>query len=112
MEMKPFGSYKHKRWAFQKESRFVLYALPCNPLLNSANPNLSTIVINSLLQNKVLPFTHYDLRLKDDIIDNMTITLSPSVTNSQRIIVYALRDKYVPNAAIEESSLGSLVRLK
>lgn len=112
MEMKPFGSYKHKRWAFQKESRFVLYALPCNPLLNSDNPNLSTIVINSLLQNKVLPFTHYDLRLKDDIIDNMTITLSPSVTDSQRIIVTALRDKYVPNAVIEESSLGSLVRLK
>lgn len=112
MEMKPFGSYKHKRWAFQKESRFVLYALPCNPLLESANPDISSITINSLLQNKVLPFTHYDLRLKDDIMDNITITLSPSATDSQRIIVQALRDKYVPNARIEESVLGSLVRLK
>lgn len=112
MEMKPFGSYKHNRWAFQKESRFVLYALPCNPFLDSANPNISSIVINSLLQNKLLPFTHYDLRLKDDVLDNLIITLSPSVTDSQRIIVYALRDKYVPNAIIEESALGSLVRLK
>lgn len=112
MEMKPFGYYKHKRWAFQKESRFVLYALPCNPFLEGANPEVSSIVMNALLQNKVLPFTHYDLRLKDESIDNMTITLSPSITDSQRIIVNALRDKYAPNATIEESSLGSLVRLK
>lgn len=112
MEMKPFGSYKNKRWKFQQESRFVLYALPCNPFLECTNPEISSIVMNALLQNKVLPFTHYDLRLKDDIIDNMVITLSPSVTDSQRIIVTALRDKYIPNAKIENSSLGALVRLK
>lgn len=112
MEMKAFGSYKHKRWAFQKESRFVLYALPCNPLLESANPEISSLIVNSLLQNKVLPFTHYDLRLKEAIMNDMTITLSPSCTESQRIIVQALRDEFVPNAKIEDSALGSLVRLK
>lgn len=112
MEMKPFGYYKHKRWAFQKESRFVLYALPCNPFIECANPELSSIVMGSLLQNKVLPFNHYDLQLKDEIMNNMIITLSPSITESQRIIVQALRDKYVPNAKIEESALGSLVKLK
>ena len=42
----------------------------------------------------------------------MTITLSPSITESQRNIVNDLRDQYAPNATIEESSLGSLVRLK
>ncbi len=112
MEMKPFGSYKHKRWEFQKESRFVLYALPCNPFLESNNPEISSVVMNSLLQNKELPFTDYDLRLKEDVLNNLIITLSPSVTESQRIIVSALVDKYAPNATIRESSLGSLVRLK
>ncbi len=68
--------------------------------------------MNSLLQNKELPFTYYDLRLKEDVLNNLIITLSPSVTESQRIIVSALVDKYAPNATIRESSLGSLVRLK
>lgn len=112
MEMKPFGSYKHKRWSFQQESRFVLYALPCNPFIEGVNPEVSSLVMNSLMQNKNLSFTHYDLHLKDDVISNMTITLSPSATEAQRIIVHALRDKYVPTAIIEESALGSLVRLK
>lgn len=112
MEMKPFGSFKHKRWAFQQESRFVLYALPCNPFIEGANPELSSIVMNSLINNKQLLFAYYDLHLKDDVMENMSIMLSPSVTDSQRIIVHALRDKYMPNAKIEESGLGSLVRLK
>lgn len=112
MEMKPFGYYKNKRWKFQEESRFVLYVLPCNPFLEGANPEVSSIVMNSLLQNKVVPFFHYDLRLKDAAIENLVITLSPSITESQRIMETALRDQYIPNAIIEESSLGTLVRLK
>ena len=112
MEMKPFGYYKHKRWSFQQESRFVLYAMPFNPCLESDNPALTTIVVNALLQNKQLPFTYYDLHLKDSVFNDMKIMLSPSATESQRILVGALRDKYAPSAQIEESSLGKVVRLK
>lgn len=112
MEMKPFGYYKNKRWEFQKETRFVLYALPCNPFLEGANPEISSIVMNSLLQNRELPFSSYDLHLNNDAMNTMIITLSPSVTEPQRIIVRALRDQYAPNATIQESSLGKLVRLK
>lgn len=112
MDMKPFGYYKHKRWSFQRESRFVLYALPCNPWLESDNPNLTTIITNTLLQNKPLPFTYYDLYLRKEVFDGMIITLSPSITEAQKIIVTTLRDQYAPMAKIEESSLGELVRLK
>lgn len=112
MDMKPFGYYKHKRWSFQRESRFVLYALPCNPCLESDNHNLTTIITNTLLQNKQLPFTYYDLCLRKEVFDDMIITLSPSITEAQKIIVTTLRDQYAPMAKIEESSLGELVRLK
>lgn len=112
MEMKSFGSYKHKRWEFQNETRFVLYVLPCNPLLESANPYVSNLVTQSLLENKSLPFMHYDMQLKDEVLDNIEVTLSPSVTEAQQIIIQSLIDKYVPKAKVNESALGKLVRLK
>ena len=112
MQMKPFGYYKNKRWKFQKESRFVLYIMPINPLLESLNPNMSTMVIQCLLQNKSLSFSYYDMHIKDEAVNSMEITLSPSVTNAQRVIVEALRDKYAPQAKILNSSLGKVVRLK
>lgn len=112
LQMKPFGYYKNKRWDFQDETRFVLYALPCNPLLEGANPEISSMLMQDLLSNKQLPFTNYDMQLKDDILDNIEITLSPSASEAERIIVHALVDKYTPKAQINNSTLGKVVRLK
>lgn len=112
MEMKPFGYYKNKRWKFQDETRFVLYVFPFNPLLEGANPEISSIVMQSLLNNKSLPFAYYDMHLKDETLDNMEITLSPSVTEAQRIIVQTVIDKYATKAKVNDSLLGKLIRLK
>lgn len=112
MDMKPFGYYKNKRWEFQDEVRFVLYSLPINPLLEGVNPEISSIVMQSLLGNKSLPFHYYDMGLKDEIFNTLEITLSPTATESQKLIVQALIDKYAPNAILKESGLGKVVRLK
>lgn len=112
VDMKPFGYYKNNRWKFQDEVRFVLYVFPINPLLESSNPKMNSIVVQSLLNNKSLPFDYYDMKLKDDAFKNLEITLSTSATESQETIVRALVDKYAPKAKIKESSLGKVVRLK
>lgn len=112
MQMKPFGYYKNKRWEIQDEVRFVLYSLPMNPMLDGGNPDISSIVMQSLLGNKPLPFHCYDMSLKDDIFHNLEITLSPSATEAQKLIVQALIDKYAPDAKLKESALGKVVRLK
>ena len=112
MKMKPFGYYKNKRWEFQEEVRFVLYVLPMNPMVEGGNSGFSSIVIQSLLGNKSLPFHYYDMSLKDDAFNNLEITLSPSATEAQKLIVQALIDKYAPNAKLKESALGKVVRLK
>ena len=112
VDMKPFGYYKNKRWEFQDEVRFVLYSLPINPILQGANPELSSIITQSLLRNKSLPFHYYDMKLKDGAFNKLEITLSPSATESQRLIVQALIDKYAPYATLKESALGKVVRLK
>lgn len=112
VDTKSFGYYKHKRWAFQNESRFVIYALPVNPLLNGDNPEISSLVSQCILGNRHLPFDDYYMQLKSDVISNIEITLSPSATDAQRIIVESLVAQYAPNATIRESTLGRLVRLK
>lgn len=109
---KIFGYYKNIRWQFQDEVRFVLCALPINPMLEGGNPEISSIVMQSLLGNKSLPFHYYDMSLKDDAFDNLEITLSPSATEAQKLIVQALIEKYAPNAKLKESALGKVVRFK
>lgn len=111
LEMKPFGYYKNIRWEFQKESRFVIYVFPVNLFLEGANPDISTIVVQSLLNNKPLPFNYYDMNLKEETMDTMVVTLSPSATEAQKILVQSLIDKYRSTAKVIDSSLGKLVRL-
>lgn len=112
MQMKPFSSYKNKRWEFQNETRFVLYLLPCNPMLEGTNPEVFSIVMQSLLGNKSLPFTYYDMQLKDEVLEKIEITLSPSASEVEKIITQALIDKYAPKAQIKDSALGKVVQLK
>ena len=80
---------------------------------SSADPmeNIKRMLL-SLKSNQDLPFRYYDKELRDDIFDEMEITLSPMATLSQKIIVEALCDKYAPNAVIKSSDLASKVKLK
>ena len=55
---------------------------------------------------------HYYMHLKDNIFDDMEITLSPNFPMSKRIIVEALKDKYAPKALIKNSSLENVVKFK
>lgn len=112
LSLNAFGTYKHKRWAFQDESRFVLYAFPFNLIKEGQHVTFPAKLVQSLVEGRLLPFTYYDLSLKDEAFSNMEIRLSPSITDSQRIIIQSLVDKYAPNARIVDSSLGKLVRLK
>ena len=56
--------------------------------------------------------THYDMHLKEGILNTMEITLSPSMPIPKQIIVKALVDQFAPNAKITSSVLSSSVRLK
>ena len=108
------GSYKNKRWAFQEESRFVLYFMPGNSLatFNTAAFDMEqNKMITSIIQNKDLGFSYYDMCLSDQVMENLVITMSPLSDSAQWAIVEALRDKYAPKAVIRRSNLvGKLAR--
>lgn len=108
----PIGTYKHKRWEFQQESRFVLYCMPKNPLFEVQNKEIGFIMIKSLLDNIQLPFEYYDLSLKNNAFDNLEITMNPEAMESQKIIIESMVEKYAPQAKIYESKLKNKIRLK
>lgn len=104
------GKYKHKRWDFQKETRFVLTILPFNPLL--VNPNeVGSVAVNSYMQNKSVGFDKYFMQLDERVLSDIEITLSPNATEGQRVIVESLAAQFAPNATIKPSSLGHLVKI-
>ena len=106
------GKYKHKRWAFQEETRFAITILPANPFMMTNPEDVGTVVINSLYNHLQLPFTSYFMRLKQSALNKMTITLNPSATKAQYILAEALCEKYAPGATVKESALAENVKLK
>lgn len=104
------GKYKHKRWAFQEEVRFVLGIFPGNWLyLKGENAHMA---VQAIMNNQIVDFTSFFLHLSLDVLDTMEITLSPSATKSHRILVEALCNQYAPKAVVKDSAIRSLVKLK
>lgn len=104
------GRYKHKRWAFQEETRFALHIFPFNPFYSDLK-DVGTVAVQAYLQNKELGFTKYFMHLDETVISNIEITLSPNANDGHRAIVEALTQIYAPSATINNSSLGQLVKL-
>ena len=112
----PVGKYKNSYWNFQDEWRYRLWFLPISyitVLQNYENINfINQHLINGFLGHKKIPFTYYDLKIKDSAFENMEIMLSPDITEGNRIIVKTLLEKYNPKAVdhITESCLKNLIR--
>lgn len=105
------GKYKNKRWAFQEESRFRLVIMPFNPIL--AGPNQAgSIALNAIHNSMPVPISEYFLKLRQEALNNIEITLHPNATVSDRVIVEALCAKYAQNAVIKPSELTDNVVLK
>lgn len=111
MSLGQVGRFKHKRWSFQEETRFVISFFPFNPLF--ANPDtVSTAALNAYLSGTHVDFKEYFMHLRDDVFDNLEIVLSPMAFEGQKIIVENLCASYAPNAIIKTSSLGPLLKLR
>lgn len=112
IEFSEIGKYKNKRWEFQEESRFAVVIIPYNPLFDS-NPSVKyDKSLFTLYNNQELPFDSYFLKLKPEVLNSMTVTLSPSSGDAQRIIVESLCQQFAPGATINDSSLKNGIKLK
>ena len=113
MDLGKVGIFKHLRWEFEKESRFILRIIPTSEEVSLFDAPKVAELVKEAFSTKLPPhFETYDMALKDDIFDDMEITLSPSLTAGQRVIVESLVKQYAPKAKIRESILAKSVKLK
>lgn len=108
------GLYKRMEWAMQQECRFKIFAFPRNThtLLKTPNANVDVVkqqfdIVQSfatLIQNKPIQETYFDIQLDEKKLSNIEIMLGPLTTESDRIIVEALLKDY-PKAKIYSSSI-------
>lgn len=102
------GMFKNNYWSFQKEWRYILYFLPISLqsfLQNPLKPDLKNIF--TCLD---LPFNYYYLKLDEAKYKDMEITLSPQISDGNRLLVNLLVEKYNPTAKIVESELWGKIR--
>lgn len=105
------GRYKNRRWSFQEECRFVISVFPFNPLYCDAS-TISSTFAQCYSENRLLPFSYYDMCLKDEVIDNIDITMGPNLSEGQQVIVDALCRQYTKNGKVRDSRLSGLLRMK
>lgn len=97
---------------FQEESRFVIVILPRNRLISLGSPEIGAWMCHVVKNNIPSPLSYYDMDLKESILNDMEIVLSPSINETQKILVESLCSKYAPNAIIKDSNLKTTVKLK
>jgi len=92
------GTRKSKLWAFQRETRFILFAVPVkaiDPVSDSAFGN----AVVALLKRPKTELKGIEVALQDDVLNRMDITIGPNPGSQQshQRIVKALIDKYIPS---------------
>lgn len=100
------GKYKNKRWAFQEEVRFALTIVPT--LINPVTHQFD--IIQAIQKGVDLPIMYYDLKLSEESLKNMEITMSPCCNDSDKIIVESLIETLNPSAKILSSGLSGYIR--
>ncbi|MBC8600555.1 hypothetical protein H8784_02345 [Parabacteroides acidifaciens] len=100
------GKYKNKRWAFQEEVRFALTIVPMQ-----INPITHHFEIIQAMQHGIdLSMMYYDLKLSEEALGRMEITMSPCCNDADKIIIESLVDTLNPTATILSSRLFGYIR--
>ena len=93
-----FGLYKHERWAFQKEFRFVLFICPIvdsNKLPNKImHESINHALMKYIQADWKSPLKDFFVRLDPISKENMEITLGPHCTEEDARLVSALIQKH------------------
>ncbi|QSX09511.1 DUF2971 domain-containing protein [Alkalibacter rhizosphaerae] len=111
VEMGQLGLFKNHYWNFQREWRYIFWVYPFGFYEMIAKGNaVSTNLFMKLLEGKDLPFNFYFLQIDPLKFKNMEITLSPKVSEGNRLITETLIEEYNPEAKIVESDLFKKIR--
>lgn len=103
MMRKYVGRFRKDKWAFQDESRFILYAVP----YTSTDPVVShNDFINLIRLNIANHVPYIDVPIKPEKLRDIEVTLGPNIDEGQGILAKALLHKYAPGAHLTYSALS------
>lgn len=104
-----FGFHKSSTWSFQEESRFILTAANFPQRLNVTDDHFFDFYMQGghLSSIKV---KNIDLPYNPNALDHLLVTLGPSTTKADEIIVTSLLEKFAPKAQLKRSDLCGKIR--
>lgn len=103
---------KDDYWKFQEEFRFVLLIVPSIPVPSNGigNPEfpgkLSSHMLSSFIGGKSPGIEFFDLRISQDSLNSIEVTLGPRTDRGDRIVVEALIEKYTTSGKVNDSVLS------
>ena len=106
------GAYKNTYWEFQKEWRYKLMIIPISSskMMKDYINEMGMLQFKTIHGQASLPFSYFDLYIRDDCFSDMSIMLAPDISESAKIFVELLVNKYNPSCKIEESVLTNLIQ--
>lgn len=102
---KEFGIYKNKAWEFQSEWRYIVRVWPGKNFDNE-DENIE-IIYNKF---SLTMDSYIYLNIVPKMFDKLEITLSPKISEGNRVIVDTLKYKYCPKLIVHESELKECIR--
>lgn len=97
------GRFRKDKWAFQEESRFIIFAVPYTSTDAVVSHKDFINLIRLSMPNNV---PYIDVPIKHDSLRNIEVTLGPDMEEGQAILTKALLSKYAPHAQLSFSSLS------
>lgn len=96
------GRIRKDKWAFQDESRFIIYAVPYTSTDPIITHNDFINLIRMGVHNQV---SYIDVPIKAHKLRDIEITLGPNIDEGKGILAKAVINKYAPSAQLAFSSL-------
>lgn len=97
IDFKEVAIYKGPEWSFQKECRFILYVLPKSVGDKSYSPQQA--VLRRLIPNH----NYLDIPICDTAYNSFQITLGPSSSYAEELILRSLLKKYLGHENFDKS---------
>lgn len=102
-----FGLYKHVRWAFQNEFRFVLWIFPLTKKLDLSIPNFHETIVNDMYQfienEQPIQMKDYYLSLSEEAIQNIEIMAGPICGSAEEKRINELIQKHGLSTVLQKS---------
>ena len=105
LNQEKFGKYKSSTWAFQKEWRYIVRTWYGKNFDESDMTEEEKYIKFSKIADKYIY-----LKIKEEAFSTMEITLSPKISQGNRVIVHALKEKFCPKLSIVDSTLQDQIR--